>query len=373
MTDAIRIAATGDIVLTRAAADCAPDPAVDELGDLLGTADVVLSSVEIAFSDRGEPSDRILNFRAAPALLPQLHRFHLSVATLANNHSSDYGWPALADTAAGLASQGIAPLGAGVDLAAAERPHVVEVHGRRIGILAWSCLLPLGVAAGPGRAGIAPIHIRTEWEVDGEFQLEEPGVPPRVRTAPRPHDLDRALAAVRALRSEVDVLVVTVHWGFGFGQDRAEYQQPLGRAFIDAGADAVLGHHVHAPQGVEIYRSKPIVYSPGNFVAQQPREGVSPDVLAICDAMSRDAFVSVVTIAPDGAVGLELVPVVGNDDGLPGLAGDTDRDRIAAQLVERSVELGTDLVMEDGRVVSRGSDRTRTSMTRDIFPVGRPL
>jgi poly-gamma-glutamate synthesis protein (capsule biosynthesis protein) len=346
----VRIAATGDVVLTRAAADCAPDAAVDELADLLGTADVVLSSLEIAFSDRGVPSDRILNFRAAPALLPELHRFHISVATLANNHSSDYGWPAVADTVHGLAAEGITPLGAGPDLAAAERPHVVEVAGRRIGFLAWSCLLPLGVAAGPARPGIAPIHIRTEWEVDGEFQLEEPGVPPRIRTSPRPDDLERALAAVRALREQVDTLVVTVHWGFGFGQDRAEYQQPLGRAFIDAGADAVIGHHVHAPQGVEVYRGRPIVYSPGNFVAQQPREGVSPEVLAICDAMSRDAFVSLLTVEPDGRLGLELVPVRGNDDGLPGIAPEPERRRIADHLVAASAGLQTGVSVRDGRV-----------------------
>ena len=36
-------------------------------------------------------------------------------------------------------------------------------------------------------------------------------------------------------------------------------------AYADAGADIIMGHHPHEPQGIEIYRGKPIFYSLGNF------------------------------------------------------------------------------------------------------------
>lgn len=39
----------------------------------------------------------------------------------------------------------------------------------------------------------------------------------------------------------------------------------LYRFFIDAGADAVVGHHSHCFSGYEIYRKSPIFYSLGNF------------------------------------------------------------------------------------------------------------
>ena len=36
-------------------------------------------------------------------------------------------------------------------------------------------------------------------------------------------------------------------------------------AYIDAGADAVIGAHPHILQGIEYYKGKPILYSLGNF------------------------------------------------------------------------------------------------------------
>jgi len=35
---------------------------------------------------------------------------------------------------------------------------------------------------------------------------------------------------------------------------------------VDAGADAVVGHHTHIISGFEKYKDKPIFYSLGNFV-----------------------------------------------------------------------------------------------------------
>lgn len=351
MTQPVRIAATGDIVLTRPASECADDPAVRALQTFLQGCDIVLSSVELPFSDLGSPSDRILNFRARPELVSELDAYGATVVTLANNHSSDYGWEALADTKERLLGRGISVIGAGKDLAEAEQPHIVTVHGRSIGIIAWSCLLPLGAAAGQHKPGIAPIHIETSWEVNGEFQLEEPGVPPRIRTSLRKDDLARVLDAVHHLRTQVDTVIVTLHWGFGFGTEQAEYQRSFGHALVDAGADAVLGHHVHSPQGVEIYRGSPIVYSPGNFIAQQPRDGATPEILAIYEAFSPRAFVSVVRVDADGEVSLELVPIMTNADGLPSLATGSDFSHITEELrVESRRNFSTAVEPSDGRL-----------------------
>ncbi|MFR4122392.1 MAG: CapA family protein, partial [Clostridium sp.] len=45
-----------------------------------------------------------------------------------------------------------------------------------------------------------------------------------------------------------------------------DYQRSLGKQYIDAGADVVIGSHPHVLQGVEYYKGKPIVYSLGNFI-----------------------------------------------------------------------------------------------------------
>lgn len=44
------------------------------------------------------------------------------------------------------------------------------------------------------------------------------------------------------------------------------YERPLAQAAIDAGADAVIGHHAHILRGIEVYKGKPNIPHLGNFV-----------------------------------------------------------------------------------------------------------
>lgn len=68
-----------------------------------------------------------------------------------------------------------------------------------------------------------------------------------------------------ASKKECDFLIIIPHAGL----ENFEYPLPeikaLYRHFIEMGADAVIGGHPHIPQGWEIYKEKPIVYSLGNF------------------------------------------------------------------------------------------------------------
>ena len=41
------------------------------------------------------------------------------------------------------------------------------------------------------------------------------------------------------------------------------------RAIAEMGAHAVIAHHPHVPQGIELHHGVPIVYSMGNFVFWQ--------------------------------------------------------------------------------------------------------
>ncbi len=43
----------------------------------------------------------------------------------------------------------------------------------------------------------------------------------------------------------------------------------LYRGFIDFGCDGVIASHPHVPQGWEMYKGKPILYSVGNFVFEK--------------------------------------------------------------------------------------------------------
>ncbi len=76
------------------------------------------------------------------------------------------------------------------------------------------------------------------------------------------------LELIAGLRSRFDRVVVTPHWGKEgeFAAHPSPRQRALARRWIEAGADAVLGHHAHAVQGREWLRGRPVFYSLGNFV-----------------------------------------------------------------------------------------------------------
>jgi poly-gamma-glutamate capsule biosynthesis protein CapA/YwtB (metallophosphatase superfamily) len=56
-----------------------------------------------------------------------------------------------------------------------------------------------------------------------------------------------------------------VHWGIPYERSPLEEDRAKARRFIDLGADAVIGHHPHILQPIEIYKGRPILYSVGNF------------------------------------------------------------------------------------------------------------
>jgi len=314
----------------------------------LAEADVTFGNLEIPLADGGHPREKFIAFHASPKVAEDLPGLGFKVLSLANNHSLDYGVEALEETMTALDNAGIRHLGAARDLEAAEEPVIVEVAGGTVGFLAWSCLLPSGAAASVDRPGLAPLHVKVAFDIDSYIQMEEPGNPPVVRTSVAAEDLQRAQQHIRNLRSRVDFVAVSIHMGFGAGELLAEYQQPLCRALIDAGADLILGNHVHAIHGVEVYNGKAILYSPGNFIAQQPREGASAAVLALYDDMSPEGYLARIDVQTSGRYTVRLIPTATNDDGLPevqhGAAATSIADRIRrlSGLLDTAVEVDGD-------------------------------
>jgi poly-gamma-glutamate synthesis protein (capsule biosynthesis protein) len=87
-----------------------------------------------------------------------------------------------------------------------------------------------------------------------------------VRTEPDPSDLECLLEDIRALRSEVDVVVLAFHSGIiRLPRVIADYQVAVAHAAIDAGADLVVAHAPHLPKAIEVYKGKTIFYSLGVF------------------------------------------------------------------------------------------------------------
>jgi poly-gamma-glutamate synthesis protein (capsule biosynthesis protein) len=82
-------------------------------------------------------------------------------------------------------------------------------------------------------------------------------------------NFDKVLAEIEKLRSQVDFLIVTPHWGVEYQSKPTEKQRKWAREFIDSGADVVIGTHSHVMGEIEEYNGKKIYYSLGNFAFDQ--------------------------------------------------------------------------------------------------------
>ena len=94
----------------------------------LKKGDIAIGNLEGPVARKGtEYTTKRFRFRAAPQSAEALRRAGFSIVTLANNHSMDFGRPALRETLFNLASNGILHVGAGEDLAAARKEAVIQI------------------------------------------------------------------------------------------------------------------------------------------------------------------------------------------------------------------------------------------------------
>lgn len=247
---------------------------------ILQGADITLGQLEVLLSGRGCRQLHFPGFEASDmggptGWLPKhqeaiqvLTKNGFDVMSFASNHSMDMGEEAMQDTLETLKQNHILSIGIGKDIATARRPAMIERKGTKVGFLAYCSVVPKGYAATKDGPGVAPARATTSYE-----QVDwQPGFPPKVITKAVPEDLADMVADIQQLRSQVDVLVVSMHWGVHWIPDLiADYQYEYGHAAIDAGADLIVGQHQHIMKGIEVYKGKVIFHGLSNFTMRRYR------------------------------------------------------------------------------------------------------
>ena len=272
-----RIFAIGDVAVNRDQ----PDTIFELVHEQIRQSDYAFAQIEAIYSKLGEVnvSGTSSPLRGDPENVAAIGRAGFNLASFASNHCMDYGISAFQDTIQHFrAIPGMHIFGAGNNLAEARKPVIVEHLGNRIGWLAYCSILPIRYWADVDRPGCAPARARTVYET---LEPDQPGTPPRILTYPHDEDLAHIVADIKALKAQVDVVVVSMHWGLHFKEgELATYETKYAKLAIDAGADVILGHHQHILKPVEIYRGKPIFYGIANFAFDmyyQPGEMDKPE------------------------------------------------------------------------------------------------
>lgn len=187
------------------------------VADLFGSDDLTVVNMEGALTEGGERADKKFAFRGKPEYAKILSSASVEAATLANNHSQDYGQTGYDDTIAALDAEGVQSFGY-------DRIAYLDVKGVKVALI-------------------------------GSYFPED--------SAENTKEMTDNIAAARAEGAQL--VIVYVHWGQEHEYDITEGQQTAGRAAIDAGADLVVGSHPHVVQGWEVYQDRYIVHSLGNF------------------------------------------------------------------------------------------------------------
>jgi poly-gamma-glutamate synthesis protein (capsule biosynthesis protein) len=82
-------------------------------------------------------------------------------------------------------------------------------------------------------------------------------------------DTEELTALFAEAENNSDLQVVYVHFGDEYQPLHTKTQETLARTFVSLGADAVVGHHPHVVQDVELISGVPVFYSLGNYVFDQ--------------------------------------------------------------------------------------------------------
>lgn len=222
--------------------------------------DIMAVNLETPVTLRGTPAqNKQYVYKSSPDALPALIDAGIDVVNLANNHTLDQGEEGLLDTIDSLARVKLPNMGAGRNDTEAYKPVIKEVNGVSIAYLGLTRVIPV-----------------TSWKAG----KNHPGLA-------ESYDPTQALAAIKQAKEKADIVVVMVHWGTELMDMPNADQTRLGHAYIDAGADLVIGGHPHVMQGFESYKGKWIAYSLGNFIFSgmpDPRTGDTGVLDAACDA-----------------------------------------------------------------------------------------
>ncbi len=316
----IELLLVGDIMLSRKVGRLMGERGLDypfrEVEPYIKGSSFTIGNLETAITDRGNPlPNKAIWFRAVPETAQLLKNVGFDVVSLANNHVLDYDTEGFLDTMAYLEEANVKYVGAGLNINEALEPVILEAEGIKIGILAfsemadifWSHSYPRMFKAEEDLPGIAPLGPKYE---------------------------DMLFNAVKELRSQVDILIVTLHWGIEYVNYPNTYQRELAHKLVDAGVDLIHGHHPHCIQSLEVYQDSLIAYSLGNFVFDQD-----------WSQNTKEGFMLKVRVNKWGINEAKLKPVI-IEDCQPRIATGNEANRILQRINEISNMFNVEIMVD---------------------------
>ena len=170
-----------------------------------------------------------------PAALSVLENCGADIWNVCNNHIMDAGPMGLESTLRFAREKGACTIGAGMDLAEAMRPVILDEAG--------------GI-------GLFGVGYQRACRPAGE---EKPGCLSW-------SNMEAIGQVIREIKSHCRWCIVVAHGGEEFTALPSPYTRDRYLAYLEMGADIVVSHHPHVPMNYERVGEKLIFYSLGNFI-----------------------------------------------------------------------------------------------------------
>lgn len=263
--DSLTVVFTGDLLLGRDVGRMVKWRGADWLfthyiDSVFASSDRVVANLECPSTAIQSPLNKRFVFNSDPRLLATLRRHGITHLNLANNHTIDQGRNGLTDTYSNVQKNGMTAIGYGRNAVEAAKPVLLAESPRKVFVLSSLRVISENYVCLPERPCVCEASIS---------QLQD------------------SIQALKA-RDSTACVIVCLHWGVEHTVHPTVSQRNEAHRLVDAGADAIVGHHSHTAQDVETYRGRPIYYSLGNFIFDLDRQ------------LNRRALLARIVVTKDG-------------------------------------------------------------------------
>ena len=220
----------GDIMLARSVEWWMQEEGVmypfTHVPDIIGTSTAVFANFEASIPLRHERTIAYsTRFSTDAQYIEGLHKNGITHVSLANNHTFDFGSSGERNTRSVLEQSGLVPFG----------------HADR---LATSSITRVQL----GSTTVTVLALQTVYGHLNRTELEE---------------------LVTQMRATSDLQFVYVHWGTEYAPSHDTNQKQLAEYLVSLGVDAIIGHHPHVVEDIQLVAGVPVFYSLGNFIFDQ--------------------------------------------------------------------------------------------------------
>lgn len=231
LTNEVNILIFGDMMLDRNVRNIIDKNGFDKffsgVSEIVKSADIAVANLEGPFTDypsiTASLKNKALQFTFDPKLAQKLSDFGFDILGLANNHTLNFGKDGFEQTKKYIGNSGM--IYYGDPLNKDEISTIVTKNGIKIAFIGFH-----------------------------EFSYI---------------NFENIPKEIQKLKNEVDIIIVTPHWGNEYEKIPTDRIRKMAHSYIDYGAHMVIGAHSHVVGEYESYNNGDIYYSLGNFVFDQ--------------------------------------------------------------------------------------------------------